>query len=99
MPIPKILHYCWLSGEPFPDDIRRCIDSWHIHLPDYEFRLWDGNRFNCDSVPYVKQAMQRRKYAFASDYIRLFALFHEGGIYLDSDIEVFRSFDQLLSMC
>ena len=97
MPIPKIIHYCWLSGDPYPTEIQKCIDSWHKYMPDYEFRLWDMNTFDCNSVPYVSQAVKLRKWAFASDYIRLWALYNEGGIYLDSDIEVFRSFDPLLN--
>lgn len=96
MAIPKKIHYCWLSGEPFPSQIRECIDSWHKFMPDYEFKLWDMNTFDIDSVPYVRQAVDKRKWAFASDYIRLWALYSEGGIYLDSDIMVLRSFDDLL---
>lgn len=94
--IPKIIHYCWLSGEEYPETIKLCISSWRKHLPDYEFILWDINKFDVNSVKYVKQAYEAGKYAFASDYIRLYALYHYGGIYLDSDIEVFKSFDDLL---
>ena len=96
MSIPKKIHYCWLSGDPYPVQIRKCIDSWHEHMPDYEFKLWDMNSFDVDSVPYVREAVEKRKWAFASDYIRLWALYTEGGIYLDSDILVTRSFDDLL---
>jgi hypothetical protein len=97
MPIPKIIHYCWLSGEPYPNDIQECIDSWHEFMPDYEFKLWDCNSFDVDSVTYVKQAVEAKKWAFASDYIRLWALYKYGGIYLDSDIKVLKSFDDLLN--
>ncbi len=96
MLIPKKIHYCWLSGEPYPAQIQKCIDSWHEHMPDYDFKLWDMNSFDVDSVPYVRQAVDNRKWAFASDYIRIWALYTEGGIYLDSDIIVTRSFDDLL---
>ena len=96
MAIPKKIHYCWLSGEPFPSQIRECIDSWHEFMPDYEYKLWDANSFDVDSVPYVRQAVDKRKWAFASDYIRLWALYTEGGIYLDSDIMVNKPFDDLL---
>lgn len=96
MAIPKTVHYCWLSGDPFPEDIQRCIDSWKKQMPDYRFKLWDKNAFDCNSVLYTRQALEKEKYAFASDYIRLYALYTEGGIYLDSDVEVFRSFDDLL---
>lgn len=96
--IPKIIHYCWLSDDPYPSLIQECIDSWHAVLPDYEFKLWDRNRFDLDSVKWVRQAYDARKYAFAADYIRLYALYTEGGIYLDSDVLVYKSFNDLLSL-
>ena len=95
--IPKIIHYCWLSGAPYPIEIERCISSWKAKLPDYEFILWDKNRFDIDSVLWVKQAYESKKYAFAADYIRLYALYNYGGIYLDTDVEVLKSFDTLLN--
>lgn len=96
MSIPKKIHYCWLSGDPYPDDIQRCIDSWHKYMPDYEFVLWDMNMFDSSKWRYASEALSKKKYAFASDVVRLYALYTEGGIYLDSDIEVYRSFDPLL---
>ncbi|XME04324.1 glycosyltransferase family 32 protein [Lachnospiraceae bacterium C1.1] len=97
MSIPKKIHYCWLSGEPFPDDIDRCIQSWHKFMPDYEFKLWDQKNSDIQSHPYVLEAVMCKKYAFASDFIRLWALYEFGGIYLDSDLEVLKSFNPLLS--
>ncbi len=94
--IPKIIHYCWLSGDPYPENIQRCIDSWKRVLPDYEIILWDTNRFNLSSSDWVMQAFEAKKYAFAADYIRMYALYNYGGIYLDSDVEVFKSFDDFL---
>ncbi|WP_270492055.1 glycosyltransferase family 32 protein [Bacteroides finegoldii] len=96
--IPKIIHYCWLSGDEFPDDIKKCIDSWKRILPDYEFRLWDTRRFHISDSTWVAQAFEAKKYAFAADYIRLYALYTEGGIYLDSDVMVFKSFNDLLHL-
>lgn len=96
--IPKIIHYSWLSGDDYPLDIKKCIESWHKLLPDYEFKLWDRNRFDIDSVKWVKQAFDAEKYAFAADYIRLYALYTEGGIYLDSDVIVYKSFNDLLGL-
>ena len=96
--IPKIIHYCWLSGDPYPESIQRCIDSWKRILPDYELVLWDTKRFDLDSSPWVKQAFEAKKYAFAADYIRMYALYHYGGIYLDSDVEVVKPFDDLLDL-
>jgi hypothetical protein len=94
--IPKIIHYCWLSGDPFPPLIEKCLASWQEKLSDYEFILWDTNRFKLKSNIWVQQAFESKKYAFAADYIRLYAVYHYGGIYLDTDIEVFKSFNDLL---
>ena len=68
--IPKIIHYCWLGDDPYPEKIQRCIDSWSKYLPDYEFVLWNKERFDIHSVPWVEQAYEAKKYAFAADYIR-----------------------------
>lgn len=95
--IPKIVHYCWFSGEPYPEEIQRCIDSWHKYLPDYEFRLWDMNAVKDIDNVFLQEALQERVWAFAADYVRLYALYHFGGIYLDTDIMVYKPFDDLLS--
>ncbi len=95
--IPKIIHYCWFSGDPYPDLVKRCLRSWKRILPNYRIRLWDSNSFDFNSVPFVKEAMEAKKYAFAADYIRIYALYTEGGIYLDSDVEVLKSFDRYLN--
>lgn len=96
--IPKTIHLCWLSGDPYPETIARCIASWKEHLPDYEVMLWDRERFDIDSTLWTKQAFAAKKYAFAADYIRLYALYHYGGIYMDSDVLVYKSFDDLLHL-
>ena len=96
--IPKIVHYCWLSDDPYPQKIRTCMDSWQRMLPDHEFRLWNFDRFPEDKSPWVSQAFDAGKYAFAADYIRNYALYTEGGIYLDTDVEVLKSFDPLLHL-
>ena len=96
--IPKKIHFCWLSGDEYPDLIKKCIESWKQKLPDYEFILWDTNKFKLEENIWVKQAFETKKYAFAADYIRLYAVFNFGGIYLDTDIEVLKSFDSLLHL-
>lgn len=95
--IPKVIHYCWFSGDKKPRLIRHCIKSWEKIMPDYQIKCWDANSFDFSSVPYVEQAIKARKWAFAADYVRLYALYTEGGIYLDSDVEVFKSFDCFLN--
>ena len=94
--IPKIIHYCWLSGDAFPPLIQKCVETWKEKLPEYEFVLWDTNKFNLEENIWVKQAFETKKYAFAADYIRLYAVYNYGGIYLDTDIEVLKSFNNLL---
>ena len=96
--IPKIIHLCWLSGDKYPAKIAKCIASWKKHLPDYEIMLWDTKRFDLNTSNWVKQAFEAKKYAFAADYIRFYALYHYGGIYLDSDVEVLKSFNPLLDL-
>lgn len=95
--IPKIIHYCWLSNNPIPQDLKMYMESWKQKLPDYEFMLWDLNRFDINSSIWVKEAFEAKKYAFACDYIRLFAVYNYGGIYMDMDVEVIKSFNDILS--
>lgn len=81
--IPKKIHYCWFSDEPYPDLVSQCIESWKKHLADYVFVKWDMNSIkDIDSV-WLKECIKVRKWAFAADYVRLWAVYHEGGIYLD----------------
>jgi hypothetical protein len=94
--IPKIIHLCWFSGDPYPELILKCLESWRRFLPDYEIRLWDAARLAETEMPeWVHQAVAAKKYAFAADYVRLYALYTYGGFYLDSDVQVLRSFDDL----
>ena len=96
--IPKIIHYCWLSNDPYPIQVQKCIDSWKQILPDYKIMLWNFNRFNRESSIWVQEAFQKKKYAFAADFIRLYAVYNYGGFYLDSDVEVLKSFNDLLHL-
>lgn len=94
--IPKVIHYCWLSGDPVPENLQNYMKTWREKLPDYEFVLWDKSRFDIHSVKWVEQAYEAKKYAFAADYIRLYALYNYGGIYMDMDVEVRKPFDDIL---
>lgn len=94
--IPKVIHYCWLSNDPYPQNLVEYMKSWKEKLPDYEFILWNFDKFDKASSKWVEQAFDNKKYSFAADYIRLFAVYNYGGIYLDMDIEVLKSFDSLL---
>lgn len=93
--IPKIIHYVWVGGKPLTPLALQCIASWKKYLPDYEFKLW--NEANSPmNHHYVKNMYAKKKWAFVADYIRFWALEKEGGIYLDTDTEVLKSFDNLL---
>lgn len=94
--IPKIIHHCWFGRGPMPDLVVRSIESWRVALPNYTFRLWNEDNFDVNQITFTRQAYARRKFAYVSDYARLYALFQEGGIYLDTDVQVLRSFDPLL---
>lgn len=96
--IPKIIHYCWFGEGAMPELVERCIASWKVHMPDWEYRLWTEDNFDVSTAPrYVQEAYAAKKYAFVSDYVRMWALEREGGLYMDTDVEVLRSFDDLLN--
>lgn len=100
--IPKIIHYIWLGGKPLPELAEQCIASWKKHMPDWQIMRWDETTLKksdrwLDQMPlYVQQAYAARKFAFVSDYIRLWALEKYGGLYMDVDFEVLRPFDNLM---
>lgn len=94
--IPKKIHYCWFGGNPLPALAKRCIASWNEYLPDYELKRWDESNTDILSNPFIKEAYEAKKYAFVSDYIRLHALYLEGGIYMDTDVEVVKNLDRFL---
>lgn len=93
--IPKVVHYCWLSGAPWDPLTTRCFESWQYHLRDFDFRLWDRPSVPSD-VPFLDRMLATGDWAFASDYLRLHALDTVGGVYLDLDVEVLRTFTPLL---
>lgn len=94
--VPKIIHYCWFGRGEMPELAKECISSWHKYMPDWEYKLWNEDNFDVNSVPYTREAYEARKYAFVSDYVRLWALCNEGGLYFDVDFEVYKPFDNLL---
>ena len=95
--IPKIIHYCWFGKGQMPELVERCIASWKKQMPNWEYRLWTEDNFDIASAPqYVQEAYAAKKYAFVSDYVRLWALEREGGLYMDVDFEVYKPFDDLM---
>ena len=95
--IPKIIHLCWFSGDEYPDGIKECLDSWKRIIPDYQVKLWTKDMALATGIPFVKEAIEKHKWAFAADVIRVYALYKDGGIYADSDIYFLKRFDELLT--
>ena len=94
--IPKTIHYCWFGRGEKPKLVKKCIESWKKHLPDYALVEWNENNFDVSQNDFVRQAYAHRNFAFVSDYARAKALYEHGGIYFDTDVEVLQSFDAFL---
>ena len=95
--IPKTIHYCWFGGNPKPKLVQKCIASWKRYCPDYQIMEWNDDNYDLDSAPlFVQQAIEAKKWAFATDYIRLKIIHEYGGIYLDTDVELIKNLDTLL---
>lgn len=95
--IPKIIHYCWFGRGPKPDLALKCIGSWKTYLPEYEIKEWNEDNFDVNMIPYVKEAYSAKKYAFVSDYARFWILYKYGGLYFDTDVEVIKNMDHIVS--
>lgn len=97
MAIPKVIHYCWFGGNPKPKLAEKCIKSWKTYCPDYEIIEWNEENFDLRDVPlYVRQAMDAGRWAFVTDYVRLRTLTEQGGVYMDTDVELVKSLDPYL---
>ncbi len=94
--IPKVIHYCWFGGNKKSKSVLKCIQSWKKYCPDYKIIEWNEDNFDINCIPFVKEAYEAKKWAFVTDYARLKIIYENGGIYLDTDVEVIRSFDNLL---
>lgn len=94
--IPKIIHCVWIGRKSKPPLILKCIESWKRIMPDYEIKEWNEDNFNINLNRYVRESYKKKKWAFVSDYIRLYALKTWGGIYLDTDVEIYKPFDKFL---
>ena len=94
--IPRIIHYCWFGGGEIPDYLKKCIDSWYRVCPDYEIIRWDENNYDVNKYLYTRQAYEKGKYGFVSDVARLDILYRNGGVYLDTDVELIKHLDSFL---
>lgn len=94
--VPKIIHLCWFSNDPYPVEIKVCLDTWKRILPDYEVKVWGYDDAKAIGCAFVDEALDARKWAFAADVVRFYAVWHEGGVYMDSDIYLYKRFDEIL---
>lgn len=95
--IPKVIHYCWFGRGQMPKLALKCIESWKKYCPDYEIKEWNEDNFDVNAIPYTREAYEARKFAFVSDYARFWILYHHGGLYFDTDVEVVRPFDDIVA--
>lgn len=95
--IPKTIHYCWFGGNPLPKLAMKCINSWKKYFPDYTIIEWNEHNYDISKIPYIAEAYKAKKYAFVSDYARFDILYQCGGLYFDTDVEVIKPFDDILS--
>ena len=94
--IPKVIHFCWFGGKPLPKLANKCIASWKKYCPDYEIKRWDESNFDVHQAPFIASAYDAKAWAFVSDWARLKIVFDEGGVYLDTDVELLKPLDPLL---
>lgn len=95
--IPKVIHYCWFGGNPFSESVIRCKESWEKFFPDYEIKEWNEDNFPISCCAYIQEAYKAKKWAFVSDYARFWILYHEGGVYFDTDVEIIKSMDDIVA--
>jgi mannosyltransferase OCH1-like enzyme len=96
--IPKIIHYCWFGNNDKPAIVLKCIESWKKYLPDFEIIEWNEHSIISIKNQYMNDALKEKKWAFVSDYIRLYALYNYGGIYLDTDEEILKPLNEFLNL-
>ena len=94
--IPKIIHYCWFGEKEKPDAVKNCMESWKRFMPNYELKEWNESNFDINYNDYTKRSYEAKKWAFVSDVARLYALYKEGGIYMDTDVLVYQPLDKFL---
>lgn len=96
--IPKVIHYCWFGKNPLTDDAKKCIESWKKYCPDYKIIEWNENNYDITKNKYMQNAYKEKKWAFVSDYARVDVVYQYGGIYLDTDVELIKTIDDLLDV-
>lgn len=94
--IPKIIHYCWFGGTTLPKSAMKCIESWKKYCPEYDIKEWNETNFDLNCCAYVREAYEAKKWAFVSDYARYWILYHQGGLYFDTDVELIRPINDIV---
>lgn len=94
--IPKIIHFCWFGRGKYPPEFEKYLESWKKFCPDYKIMEWNEDNFDLSCCDYVKEAYSAKKWAFVTDYVRLWAIYTHGGVYMDTDVELLRSIDFFL---
>lgn len=94
--IPKTIHYCWFGRKPLPTSVKHYMATWKKHLPNYKIIEWNEDNFDVNICRFTSEAYEMKKYAFVSDFARIYILYHYGGLYLDTDVEILKSFDMFM---
>lgn len=95
--IPKVIHYCWFGGNPLPEKDKKCIESWKKYCPDYKIIEWNESNYDLNKNMYMAAAYKEKKWGFVPDYARFDIIYNEGGFYLDTDVELVKPLDELIS--
>ncbi|MFR1810092.1 MAG: glycosyltransferase family 32 protein [Terrisporobacter sp.] len=95
--IPKVIHYCWFGHNEKPELVKRCIESWKKYCPDYEIKEWNEDNFDINICKFTEEAYNKKKWAFVSDFVRLYILYNYGGVYLDTDVELKESINEWMN--
>ncbi len=95
--IPRTIHYIWVGGNPKPDSVNKYIETWKKYCHDYEIKEWNEKNYDVTKNRYCREAYEAKKWAFVTDYMRLDILDKEGGIYMDSDVEILKNLDNFLN--
>ena len=93
--IPKIIHYIWLGEKPIPQIVN---ENNKILGKDWKVKIWTNKDFTFEECQYVKEAYSLGLYMYCSDALRFYILNKFGGVYLDCDVKLHKTPDELLNL-